>query len=85
VFVGDLSPEIATEDIKVAFTLCGRISDGHVVKDRATGKSKRYGFVSFFNKWDAENAIRQMGGQRLGRRQIRTNWATGKPSAPKSS
>ncbi|XP_026177192.1 nucleolysin TIA-1-like isoform X4 [Mastacembelus armatus] len=51
----------------------------------ATGKSKGYGFVSFFNKWDAENAIQQMGGQWLGGRQIRTNWATRKPPAPKTT
>ncbi|XP_014740647.1 PREDICTED: nucleolysin TIA-1 isoform p40 [Sturnus vulgaris] len=85
VFVGDLSPEITTEDIKAAFAPFGRISDARVVKDMATGKSKGYGFVSFFNKWDAENAIQQMGGQWLGGRQIRTNWATRKPPAPKST
>ncbi|XP_014351112.1 nucleolysin TIA-1 isoform X2 [Latimeria chalumnae] len=85
VFVGDLSPEITTEDIKAAFAPFGRISDARVVKDMATGKSRGYGFVSFFNKWDAENAIQQMGGQWLGGRQIRTNWATRKPPAPKSS
>ncbi|XP_069773708.1 cytotoxic granule associated RNA binding protein TIA1 isoform X2 [Narcine bancroftii] len=85
VFVGDLSPEITTEDIKAAFAPFGRISDARVVKDLATGKSKGYGFVSFYNKWDAENAIQQMGGQWLGGRQIRTNWATRKPPAPKST
>ncbi|XP_033852579.3 cytotoxic granule associated RNA binding protein TIA1-like isoform X2 [Acipenser ruthenus] len=85
VFVGDLSPEISTEDIKAAFAPFGRISDARVVKDMATGKSKGYGFVSFFNKWDAENAIQQMGGQWLGGRQIRTNWATRKPPAPKAT
>uniref|UniRef100_A0A3B4AVE3 RRM domain-containing protein n=1 Tax=Periophthalmus magnuspinnatus TaxID=409849 RepID=A0A3B4AVE3_9GOBI len=84
VFVGDLSPEITTEDIKAAFTPFGKISDCRVVKDMATGKSKGYGFVSFFNKCDAENAIQQMGGQWLGGRQIRTNWATRKP-APKTT
>ncbi|KAM9841481.1 cytotoxic granule associated RNA binding protein TIA1-like isoform 1-T1 [Aulostomus maculatus] len=112
VFVGDLSPEITTDDIKAAFAPFGKISDCRVVKDMATGKSKGYGFVSFFNKWvrasrhwekvlmsrlvlgftsfvtgvchqDAENAIQQMGGQWLGGRQIRTNWATRKP-APKA-
>uniref|UniRef100_A0A673WS22 TIA1 cytotoxic granule-associated RNA binding protein n=1 Tax=Salmo trutta TaxID=8032 RepID=A0A673WS22_SALTR len=51
VFVGDLSPEITTDDIKAAFAPFGRISDARVVKDMATGKSKGYGFVSFFNKW----------------------------------
>ncbi|XP_056154155.1 nucleolysin TIA-1 isoform X2 [Lampris incognitus] len=132
VFVGDLSPEITTEDVKTAFGPFGKISyvsrqhlitsiiksrkgqlemklgsdgrqegantrnllkglgssykkDARVVKDMATGKSKGYGFVSFFNKWDAENAIQQMGGQWLGGRQIRTNWATRKPPAPKTN
>ncbi|KAG8440885.1 hypothetical protein GDO86_006571 [Hymenochirus boettgeri] len=85
VFVGDLSPEITTDDIKAAFGPFGRISDARVVKDMTTGKSKGYGFVSFFNKWDAENAIAHMGGQWLGGRQIRTNWATRKPPAPKST
>uniref|UniRef100_H3D1J1 Cytotoxic granule associated RNA binding protein TIA1 n=1 Tax=Tetraodon nigroviridis TaxID=99883 RepID=H3D1J1_TETNG len=85
VFVGDLSPEITTDDVKAAFGPFGRISDARVVKDMATGKSKGYGFVSFFNKWDAENAIQQMGGQWLGGRQIRTNWATRKPPAPKTT
>uniref|UniRef100_A0A8C7TPW9 Nucleolysin TIAR n=1 Tax=Oncorhynchus mykiss TaxID=8022 RepID=A0A8C7TPW9_ONCMY len=85
VFVGDLSPEITTDDVKAAFGPFGRISDARVVKDIATGKSKGYGFVSFFNKWDAENAIQQMGGQWLGGRQIRTNWATRKPPAPKTT
>lgn len=27
------------------------LRDCRVVKDMATGKSKGYGFVSFFNKW----------------------------------
>ncbi|XP_034040916.1 nucleolysin TIAR isoform X1 [Thalassophryne amazonica] len=85
VFVGDLSPEITTEDVRKAFAPFGKISDARVVKDMTTGKSKGYGFVSFYNKLDAENSIVQMGGQWLGGRQIRTNWATRKPPAPKSA
>lgn len=41
--------------------------------------------LSFFSSQDAENAIVHMGGQWLGGRQIRTNWATRKPPAPKST
>lgn len=40
-------------------------------------------FLCLYNQ-DAENAIQQMGGQWLGGRQIRTNWATRKP-APKTT
>ncbi|XP_050007512.1 cytotoxic granule associated RNA binding protein TIA1-like [Alexandromys fortis] len=40
VFAGDLSPEIATGDIKTALAPFGRMSDARMVKDMATGKSK---------------------------------------------
>lgn len=31
--------------------------DCRVVKDMATGKSKGYGFVSFFNKWVSVSVV----------------------------
>lgn len=79
IFVGDLSPEIETQQLREAFCPFGEISDCRVVRDPQTLKSKGYGFVSFVKKADAENAISTMNGQWLGSRAIRTNWATRKP------
>ncbi|CAG2166315.1 unnamed protein product [Oppiella nova] len=79
IFVGDLSPEIETQQLRDAFSPFGEISDCRVVRDPQTLKSKGYGFVSFVKKQDAENAIATMNGQWLGSRAIRTNWATRKP------
>uniref|UniRef100_A0A915IAS7 RRM domain-containing protein n=1 Tax=Romanomermis culicivorax TaxID=13658 RepID=A0A915IAS7_ROMCU len=76
VFVGDLSPEIDNKTLKDAFAPFGEISDVKVIRDLQTLKSKGYGFVSFVRREDAERAIEQMNGQWLGRRTIRTNWAT---------
>lgn len=45
--------------------------------------TQEFACFSLYNQ-DAENAIQQMGGQWLGGRQIRTNWATRKP-APKTT
>ncbi|XP_049520865.1 cytotoxic granule associated RNA binding protein TIA1-like isoform X2 [Dermacentor silvarum] len=81
IFVGDLSPEIETTQLRDAFAPFGDISDCRVVRDPQTLKSKGYGFVSFVKKADAENAIGTMNGQWLGSRAIRTNWATRKPPA----
>lgn len=53
-------------------------SDAKVVRDPQTLKSKGYGFVSYPKREEAERAIEQMNGQWLGRRTIRTNWATRK-------
>ncbi|GMT17047.1 hypothetical protein PFISCL1PPCAC_8344 [Pristionchus fissidentatus] len=80
VFVGDLSPEIDNKMLKESFASFGEISEAKVIRDATTLKSKGYGFVSFPKRDEAERAIEQMNGQWLGRRAIRTNWATRKPT-----
>ncbi|KAI6222518.1 hypothetical protein M3Y95_00902000 [Aphelenchoides besseyi] len=80
VFVGDLSPEVDNKALKDAFNPFGDVSDAKVIRDPQTQKSKGYGFVSYPKREEAERAIEQMNGQWLGRRTIRTNWATRKPT-----
>ncbi|XP_028966526.1 nucleolysin TIAR-like [Galendromus occidentalis] len=81
IFVGDLSSDVETQQLREAFTPFGEISDCRVVRDPQTQKSKGYGFVSFLRKQDAETAINAMNGQWLGGRVIRTNWATRRPAS----
>ncbi|CAJ0609730.1 unnamed protein product [Cylicocyclus nassatus] len=76
VFVGDLSPEVDNKALKEAFSVHGEVSEAKVIRDSQTQKSKGYGFVSYPSKENAEKAIASMNGYRLGRRAIRTNWAT---------
>uniref|UniRef100_A0A1A9VQM8 RRM domain-containing protein n=1 Tax=Glossina austeni TaxID=7395 RepID=A0A1A9VQM8_GLOAU len=85
IFVGDLSSEIETQQLREAFAPFGEVSDCRVVRDPQTLKSKGYGFVSFIKKSEAESAITAMNGQWLGSRSIRTNWATRKPPASKGN
>lgn len=80
IFVGDLSPDAETHQLREAFAPFGQISDCKIIRDPQTSKSKGYGFVSFFRKEDAENAISKMNGQKVGSRPIRTNWAVRKPA-----
>ncbi|RMX55713.1 hypothetical protein pdam_00016042 [Pocillopora damicornis] len=82
IFVGDLDPEIENEGLYKAFSAFGQVSDCRVVKDTTSGKSKGYGFVSFVKKEDAEKAMREMKGQQLKGRNIRTNWAARKAMVP---
>ena len=44
------------------------------MRNPKTLESRAFGFVSFAKKVEAENAIAQMNGQRLGSRSIITNW-----------
>lgn len=81
VFVGDLSPDIESHQLREAFLPFGEISECKVIRDTQTQMSKGFGFVSFVRKEDAECAIIGMNGQWLGNKPIRTNWATRKPAA----
>lgn len=46
--------------------------------DMTTGRSRGYGFVSFRERADAEQALASMDGEWLGSRAIRCNWASQK-------
>ncbi|KAJ2961261.1 hypothetical protein NQZ79_g3504 [Umbelopsis isabellina] len=78
IFVGDLSPEVDDTILTKAFSAFGTMSDARVMWDQNTGKSRGFGFVSFREKADAEQAISTMNGEWLGSRAIRCNWANQK-------
>ncbi|CAB60356.1 RRM domain-containing protein [Caenorhabditis elegans] len=79
VFVGDLCSEIDSTKLREAFVKFGEVSEAKIIRDNNTNKGKGYGFVSYPRREDAERAIDEMNGAWLGRRTIRTNWATRKP------
>ncbi|KAG0470678.1 hypothetical protein HPP92_017378 [Vanilla planifolia] len=76
IFVGDLSSEVTDSMLFNHFQVYPGCSDARVMWDNKTGRSRGYGFVSFRNNQDAQNAINEMSGKWLGSRQIRCNWAT---------
>ncbi|CAK0838107.1 unnamed protein product, partial [Prorocentrum cordatum] len=44
-FVGGLPPEAEDSDIKEYFSKFGELTESQVIRDRATGKSRNFGFV----------------------------------------
>ncbi|XP_026663666.2 oligouridylate-binding protein 1B-like isoform X2 [Phoenix dactylifera] len=76
IFVGDLSPEVTDATLYACFSVYPSCSDARVMWDNKTGRSRGFGFISFRNQQDAQNAINDMTGKWLGSRQIRCNWAT---------
>lgn len=52
--------------------------EARVMWDMTTGRSRGYGFVSFRERADAEQALSSMDGEWLGSRAIRCNWASQK-------
>ncbi|KAI1705946.1 RNA recognition motif domain-containing protein [Ditylenchus destructor] len=86
VFVGDLATDVDNDTLKEAFKKkCpGEISEAKVIRDQQSHKSRGYGFVSFPNKEDAQKAIELMNGEMIGRRAVRTNWASRRASVSAS-
>merc|ERR1712048_99483 len=76
IYVGDLCDTVDDNQLKKLFSSCGTVVNVKVVRDLATFQSKGFGFVSFTSKEDAEHAIESMAGQQLGKKTIKTNWAS---------
>jgi len=74
-FVGGLSRDTTTEDLQVAFSNFGKVVDAVVISDRATGRSRGFGFVTFEKHADADEAIKQLHGRELDGRPLKVNRA----------
>ena len=57
VFVGGLSWDATDDDLKQLFGECGTVSDGVILQDRETGRSRGFGFVTFASDEEAKAAI----------------------------
>lgn len=77
VFVGDISPEVNDEVLRKAFSAFDSLSNAQIMWDMNSGKSRGYGFLTFREKTDADQAIATMNGEWLGSSAIRVCWANG--------
>jgi RNA recognition motif-containing protein len=72
-FVGGLSWNTSSDDLRTAFARFGAIQEATVIMDRTTGRSRGFGFVSFENAADAAEAVKQMNGADLDGRTLKVN------------
>jgi hypothetical protein len=74
-FVGGLSFDTSTDELREAFSKFGNVLDAAVISDRSTGRSRGFGFVTFEHAPDALQAIAQMNGSELDGRTLKVNRA----------
>jgi RNA recognition motif-containing protein len=74
-YVGNLSYETTEEDLRSLFTQAGTVNEVALIKDRDTGNSKGFAFVTMNNQNDADKAIHQFNGRSLSSRQLTVNIA----------
>lgn len=75
-------PYTATStDLVTHFSYLGPVRHGFVATDKATGKSKGVGYVTYSLKEDAEQALLELDNKDFGGngRKIRVGWATARP------
>ncbi len=80
-FVGGLSWGTDSDGLRAAFEQFGEVTDSAVISDRDTGRSRGFGFITFAQASDADDAIQGMNGRELDGRNLNVNEA--KERAPR--
>ena len=84
IFVGNLAYGVTDRELRGAFEAYGQVSSASVIMDRATNKSRGFGFVEM-REGDAQGAIQAMNGREMNGRQLRVNEAQERPPRPRSN
>lgn len=75
-YIGGLAWATDDESLRQAFSEFGNVEDSIVIKDRESGRSRGFGFVTFSSVEEADAAIAGMHNQDLDGRQIRVDKAS---------
>ncbi|KAK6915340.1 RNA recognition motif domain [Dillenia turbinata] len=70
-FCGDLGNEVNDDVLSKAFSRFPSFNMARVVRDKRTGKTKGFGFVSFADTSDLAAALKEMNGKYVGNRPIK--------------
>jgi RNA recognition motif-containing protein len=74
-YVGNLSYDTTEDELKELFGTVGTVNLVELIKDRETGSSKGFAFVTMASQDDAAKAIEQINGRSLGNRELRVSTA----------
>ena len=85
IYAGNLSYNVSDEDLRAAFAQFGTVDSADVIMDRATGRSKGFGFVEMSDATEAKAAIEGLNGKDLDGRNLNVNEARPKTDRPQRS
>ncbi len=74
-YVGNLAWTVTDQDLHDVFSEAGKVENSQVIMDRATNRSRGFGFVEMANDEDADNAIKKLNGREIKGRAIKVNEA----------
>jgi RNA recognition motif-containing protein len=82
-YVGNLSYDTTEDGLRTKFAEAGTVVAVDVIKDRDTGHTKGFAFITMSNQEEAENAIKMYNGKTLDNREIKVNIARPREESPK--
>jgi len=85
IYVGNLSFKTSEPELRQAFEAFGAVSTVSVIMDRATGRSRGFGFVEMPNPEEGKRAIEALNGLNLGGRDLTVNEARPRELRPGAS
>ncbi len=74
-FVGNISWGVSDEQLQELFAQHGEVEESIILKDKFSGRSRGFGFVTFVNDEDADKAIEALNDHELDGRNIAVNEA----------
>jgi RNA recognition motif-containing protein len=81
IYVGNLAKTTTEEEINTLFAQAGEITLVELVKDKGSGESKGFAFVTMTEESDALKAITMFNTYKLADRELKVNAAKPKPAA----
>ena len=75
IYVGNLSYEVSTENLRQAFEAYGEVGSANIVTDRYSGQPRGFAFVEMPNDGEGRTAIENLNGKELNGRQIKVSEA----------
>jgi RNA recognition motif-containing protein len=75
IYVGNLHFDLSEDELKKAFEEYGEVKAVKIISDKATGRSRGFGFVEMTNDNEAREAINNLNGADIKGRKVNVNQA----------
>lgn len=82
-YVGNFPYETTEDDLRALFIQAGAIASVTMIKDRDTGQSKGFAFITMGSQGEAQRAINTFNGYKMGDRELKVNTAKAREEQPR--
>jgi RNA recognition motif-containing protein len=81
-YIGNMSYDMTEEELRNMFSQAGTVDAVDMIKDRDTGSSKGFAFVTMNSQAEAEKAISMFNGKQVNDRELKVNIARPREERP---